>query len=229
MHDDSETFGAHFRHPKIIECQGPPVWAGQQDMLARMEDRFDACFYERFYADPDTRVSSEESVGRLVRFVCAYLDYLQVEVREVLDFGCGIGLWREPLQQAFPQLRYHGVEFSDYLCGVHGWTQGSAVDYDHGQPADLVVCQSVLQYLPANQARAAIRNLARHTGQALYLEAVTKADWANSCDQSRTDGDVYLRTGQWYRRALAPHFVSCGGGLFLPKDSPVVLYELEQG
>jgi SAM-dependent methyltransferase len=193
-----------------------------------MVDRqFDASFYERFYGNPETRVCSEASVGRLVRFVCAYLDYLQIEVREVLDLGCGVGLWREPLQRAFPHLNYHGVEFSEYLCSVHGWTQGSAVDYDHGHPTDLVVCQSVLQYLPAAQAHAAIRNLARHTGRALYLEAVTKADWTNSCDQSRTDGDVYLRTKQWYRRALAPHFISCGGGLFLPKTSPVVLYELE--
>jgi SAM-dependent methyltransferase len=200
-------------------------------MLCAMADRrFDAGFYERFYADPETRVSSEESVGRLVRFICGYLDYLQIEVREVLDFGCGIGLWREPLNQALPGLRrYHGVEFSEYLCGVHGWTHGSAVDYDHGRPVDLVVCQSVLQYLPANPARAAIRNLARHTGQALYLEATTKADWAHSCDQSRTDRDVYFRTIDWYRRALAPHFISCGGGLFLPKASEVVLYELERG
>ncbi|KIG17177.1 hypothetical protein DB30_03774 [Enhygromyxa salina] len=192
--------------------------------------RFDAGFYERFYGDPDTRVCSEESIERLVRFVCAYLDHLQIEVREVLDFGCGMGLWRAPLQRAIPGLRhYHGVEFSEYLCGVHGWAHGSAVDYEHGRTADLVVCQSVLQYLPANQARVAIRNLARHTGQAMYLEVVTKADWANSCDQSRTDGDVYLRTVEWYRRALAPHFVSCGGGLFLPKDTTVVLYDLERG
>ena len=194
-----------------------------------VDRRFDAPYYQRFYLDPETRAGSKASSGRLIRFVCAYLDYLQVEIREVLDFGCGIGLWREPLTQAFPKLRYHGVEISDYLCEAHGWALGSVVDHDHGEPVDLVVCQSVLQYLTTAQARRAIRNLARHAGRALYLEALTRGDWANNCDQSRTDGDVHLRTAQWYRRALAPHFISCGGGLFLPRDSSVVLYELEQG
>ncbi|WP_181197327.1 class I SAM-dependent methyltransferase [Enhygromyxa salina] len=191
--------------------------------------RFDSSYYERYYADPDTRVGSEASTARLVRFVCSYLDYLGVELREVLDFGCGVGLWRAPLRHCVPGLTYHGVEFSAHLCERHGWVRGSVVDHDHGRAVDLVVCQGVLQYLPDAQARRAIRNLARHAGQALYLEALTKGDWLHNCDQSVTDGDVYLRTAAWYRDALAPHFDSCGGGLFLPKDSPVVLFELEQG
>jgi hypothetical protein len=86
----------------------------------------------------------------------------------------------------------------------------------------------VLQYLPAREAERAIRNLARHTGSALYLEALTRADWDHVCDQSRTDGDVYLSSGEWYRRQLDSRFVSCGGGLFLPKNSSVPLFELER-
>ena len=33
----------------------------------------------------------------------------------------------------------------------------------------------------------------------------------------------------FYRRALAPHFVPCGGGLYVPHASPPVLFELEEG
>jgi SAM-dependent methyltransferase len=198
-------------------------------MLATMaERRFDEAYYARHYGDPDTRVGSSTSIERLVRFVSAYLDYLRIEVREVIDFGCGVGPWREPLERAWPGLRYIGVEVSKHACERYGWTHGSVVDHDHGSTVDLVVCQGVLQYLPARAAERAIRNLARHTGAALYLEALTRADWEQVCDQSRTDGDVYLRTGEWYRRALDERFVACGGGLFLPKDSPVLLFELER-
>lgn len=189
---------------------------------------FDEDYYARHYADPDTRVVSPASIGRLARFVCSYLDYLEIEVREVIDFGCGVGLWREPLERAFPGVTYHGIETSAHACDRFGWTRGSVVDHDHGRAADLVICQGVLQYLDNADAKRAIRNLAKHTRGALYLEALTKLDWEQSCDQSRTDGDVHLRTGTWYRRMLAPHFISCGGGLFVPQSSSVVLFELER-
>lgn len=199
-------------------------------MLAPMAPRrFDEAYYARFYGDPNTRVVTAASIGRLARFVCAYLDYLGVEVHEVLDFGCGLGLWREPLRAFNADVSYHGVEYSEHLCEELGWARGSVVDYEHGGLVDLVICQGVLQYLPTPEARRAIRNLARHTRAALYLEALTKADWEHSCDRSRTDGDVHLRTGAWYRRVLAPYFVACGGGVFVRHEAKVVLYELEEG
>jgi SAM-dependent methyltransferase len=193
-----------------------------------VERRFDEAYYQRHYGAPATRVASSTSIEPLVRFVCAYLDYLQIEVREVLDFGCGVGLWRQPLERAWPGVRYVGVEASEHACERYGWARGSVVDYEHGRAVDLVICQGVLQYLPAREAERAIRNLARHTGAALYLEALTQADWDQVCDQSRTDGDVYLRSGEWYRRALDQRFISCGGGLFLPKQTTVPLFELER-
>jgi SAM-dependent methyltransferase len=198
-------------------------------LTAMADHRFDEAYYERYYGDPETRVASAESAERLARFVCSYLHYLRIEVREVLEFGCGLGLWRAPLERAFPGVRYHGVEISEHMCAHHGWTRGSVIDHEHGRPVDLVICQGVLQYLPTSQAQRAIRNLARHAGAALYLEALTRADWEQAADQERTDGEVHLRSGAWYRRELGRHFIRCGGGLFVPKDSPVVLFELEHG
>lgn len=193
------------------------------------ESHFGAPYYERYYLDPATRASSDESLGRLVRFVCSYLDYLGIVPRTILDFGCGLGRWRDALGRELPALEYHGVEFSSYICEAHGWARGSVVDYEHGEGVDLVVCCSVLQYLANADARAAIANLARHTDKALYLEVPTREDWRGVCDRDRSDGDVHRRSGDWYRRELRRHFDSCGGGLFLPKHSPVALYELERG
>jgi hypothetical protein len=85
----------------------------------------------------------------------------------------------------------------------------------------------VLQYLDDRSAARAITNLGRWCKGALYLEALTALDWKKNCDRTRTDGDVHLRTGDWYRRRLARSFVACGGGLFCSSESGATLFELE--
>lgn len=191
--------------------------------------RFDAAYYHRFYRDARTRVGDARSVRRLADFVCAYLRFLAIPVREVLDLGCGLGHWQRAVAAHYPRAKYVGVEASEYLCRRKGWRQGSVVDYDHGHRVDLVVCQGVLQYLDDRSARAAVANLARATHGALYLEALTREDWEQNCDRSATDGAVHLRPVSFYRRALRPHFVSCGGGVFVHKEAGVALFELEKG
>ena len=96
-----------------------------------------------------------------------------------------------------------------------------------GKPADLVVCQGVLQYLDDAEATAALERLHALTRTALYLEVLTELDLQVACDTSRTDGEVFLRTGKWYWEALAGKFIAVGGGLFLPTDTDVPLFELE--
>lgn len=192
-------------------------------------ETFDAEYYARFYGDPRTQVTDAETTESLARFVLAYLGHLDLEVRSALDLGCGLGWWRAPLAAAGCD-DYTGVELSDYLVGKYGWKKGSVVDFrgPRGKQYDLVVCQGVLQYLTRDTAREAIANLARLSRRALYLEALTTADWRDNCDTERTDGAVHLRSGRWYRRLLDPHFIACGGGLFVKRDSGVVLFELEK-
>ncbi len=193
---------------------------------------FDKAYYDRFYRSPATRVASPAKTGRLGAFVCAYLKYLELEVESVLDLGCGLGQWAEIVKRHFPRATYTGVETSAYLCDEYGWERGSVVDYaaadNADYKADFVICQGVLHYLDARNARRAIRNLARLTRGALYLEVLTKRDWEENCDQTCTDGHGYLRNADWYRRELSKHFTACGGGLFVPLESDVVLYELEK-
>jgi SAM-dependent methyltransferase len=195
-------------------------------------ERFGPEYYRRFYGDARTRVSDAPTIHKLATFVAAYLRHLGVEVRTILDIGCGMGHWRTAAKQQWPRAKYQGVEFSEFLCQKHGWTRGSVVDFEPlpvlGRAHfDLVVCQGVLQYLDDRAARRAIRNLARWTGRALYLEALTAHDWRHSADRTRTDGDVHRRTGAWYRRELDGHFTALGGGVFVKADAGVTLFELE--
>jgi len=193
--------------------------------MARTE--FDEAYYRRYYLNPRTRVGTPEGTERLVALVAAYLRYLQVEVRSVLDVGCGLGWWREPVRRHFPGARWIGVESSDDLCERFGWKRGSVVDWD-GAPADLVVCQGVLQYLSEREARRALCNLARLARRALYVEIVTREDWRRAVDRSRSDPEIELRPADFYRRALDRDFIACGAGLYLRKGQ-AILYELERG
>jgi SAM-dependent methyltransferase len=190
---------------------------------------FDHAYYARFYEDPRTRVSDARQVEKLAGFVCGYLGYLGLRVQRILDLGCGLGLWRGPLARAFPRARYQGVEYSTYLCQRFGWTQGSVVDFGAARPFDLVVCQGVLPYLTSPEATRALANLAKLCRGALYLEAVTREDADSGVlDRERTDAGMQLRPRAFYLRALAPHFVAVGGGLFVARAAEVPLYALER-
>lgn len=193
-------------------------------------DRFGEAYYRRYYEDPQSRVGDAAAVGKLAGFVAGYLRYLDVPVRRIVDLGCGVGHWRTAAAQLWPRASYLGVEFSRYLCERFGWQNGSAADFapKGRQPGfDLVVCQGVLQYLDDRAAARAIDNFGRLCRGALYLEALTAADWRQNVDRSVTDGDVHLRTGDWYRRRLATNFQACGGGLFVARRAGVTLFELE--
>lgn len=189
---------------------------------------FDKAYYDRFYRDARTRVATRSDFVLLGRFVCSYLKYVGQPVESVLDLGCGLGHWREIARRHFPRASYTGVEISPYLCREYGWERGSVVDYGSDRRFDLVICQGVLQYLDAGQAKTAIRNLGRLCRGALYLEVLTREDWTQACDQERTDGDVYLRDAAWYRRELGREFAGIGGGVLLSPDSPAVVYALER-
>lgn len=190
-------------------------------------NRFDRRYYQRFYEDPETRVTSPAARRRLGRFVAAYLAHLELPVRSVLDVGCGTGEWQSVVRREFRRAEYTGVEISTDMCEEHGWEHGSIIDWDHQGSFDLVICQGVLQYLRDRDAAKAVDNLIRWTGSALYLEALTRRDWKDNCDTDVTDDDVNLRTGDWYRGRLRDAFTDCGGGLFVKRDTDVVFFELE--
>ncbi|MFN3242002.1 MAG: class I SAM-dependent methyltransferase [Planctomycetota bacterium] len=195
-------------------------------------DPFDADYYRRFYGDAATRVSDQREIDRLATFVKGYLGYLQVPVRTILDIGCGVGHWQKACRKLWPKARYHGVEYSRYLCDRFGWHHGSIATLDPERELaratfDLVVCQGVMQYLDDRTAAAALANLGQWTDGALYLEALTRRDWEENCDRSVTDGEVHLRSGSFYRRRLGRDFQDCGGGVFCARRADVALFELE--
>jgi SAM-dependent methyltransferase len=189
---------------------------------------FDEAYYQRYYFDKKTSVVDPAHAERLGAFVCSYLHYLRVPVARVLDMGCGIGLWQDMVARHLPGARYHGVEYSAYLCERFDWERGSVVDYQAGEPFDFVICQGVLPYLGTQDLRRALDNLGRLCRGALYLEAVAREDYERDIiDEDLTDPRLYRHRAALYRRGLEPHFIDMGGGLWLSRQAQVPLFALE--
>ncbi len=197
-------------------------------MQSASDQSFDEAYYQRGYFDMKTSVVDPEQIERLGTFVCSYLKYLRVPVNRVLDVGCGIGLWKDVVHKQFPGCSYHGVEFSEYLCGRFGWERGSVVDYRAREPFDLVICQGVLPYLSPADLKAALANLGQLSRGALYLEAVSREDYERDIiDEELTDPRLFRHRAALYRQGLSQHFSELGGGLWLSRKSSIPVFELE--
>jgi 2-polyprenyl-3-methyl-5-hydroxy-6-metoxy-1,4-benzoquinol methylase len=188
---------------------------------------FDQDYYQRFYYNPRTAVTSRAEMRARGRMIAACVQYVGLPVKSILDAGCGVGMLRAPLTRAFPGAQYVGLEYSEYLCQRYGWRQGSVATLRTRERFDLVVCYDVLQYLGVPEARRAIANLARVCRGALYFGALTTEDWRDNCDQSRTDRIPGLRPGAWYRRELKRAFRPVGCGVWLKRDVNLTLWDLD--
>ena len=188
---------------------------------------FDRDYYQRFYFNPRTAVTSRAEMRARARLIAGCVQYVGLPVARILDAGCGVGLLRAPLKRALRSVDYVGLEFSDYLCRRYGWRQGSVATLRTRERFDLVICYDVLQYLSAAQARRAIGNLSRVCRGALYFGALTLEDWRDNCDQSRTDRIPGLRPGAWYRRELSRAFRPIGCGMWLKRELNLTLWNLD--
>ena len=201
----------------------------QEELPTNTSDclRFDSAYYRRFYLTAATRAVTRAETDQRARLIAAAVQQLDLPVRRILDAGCGLGWFRKPLLRAFPQAKYIGVEYSEYLCGKYGWIQGSIADFRSRHAFDLVICSDVLQYLDDRAAAKAIVNLARLSRGALYLHAPTELDFREHADPEGTDVDVQLRSGEWYRQKLGRHFEHAGFGVYIKHGVPVTQWELE--
>ena len=188
---------------------------------------FDQAYYQRFYHDPRTAVTSRSEMRDRAALIAACVQYLGLPVKHILDAGCGVGLLRAPLLRRLPRAQYLGLEMSEYLCRRYGWQQGTLQSLKTRVRFELVICYDVMQYLNANDARQAIAKLAKVCRGALYFGALTSGDWRENCDQSRTDRIPGLRPAAWYRRELAHAFVPMGCGMWLRRGAPVTVWDLD--
>ncbi|MGO9000148.1 MAG: class I SAM-dependent methyltransferase [Polyangiaceae bacterium] len=191
--------------------------------------RFDERYYRRYYGDANSRVHDAAQIGHLARAVTEMIAWYGGALDTALDIGAGAGLWRDWFRKHKPDTKYRSTEVSDYACAQYGHEQRDISAWRARERFDLIVCQGVLPYLADGAAASAIENIAAMARGFLYVEAITKLDFEEICDQSKTDGDVHLRRASWYRDRLEKHFVNVGCGLYYAKRGSLRFYELEKG
>jgi SAM-dependent methyltransferase len=192
-----------------------------------LHDQFDQAYYDRYYLSPKTRVITAEEHGHLARFVFEFAKYNGISIDSVLDVGAGIGLWKRWIEKNAKKSAYQGTEVSKAMCAEHGYMLRDIARWRDREQHDLIICQGVLQYLPDPDVAPAVANLAAMSRGLLYAEITTRLDLRERTDKERTDSNVFIRNGSYYKGILQKHFVQVGCGLWWTRELPVPFYELE--
>jgi trans-aconitate methyltransferase len=189
-------------------------------------DRFGPAYYRRFYGAGG--VHSRRRIAHLVDGVLGLARWWQIPIRSVLDVGAGPAFWRDAIAAHRPRISYHGLDVSEYACRRYGHERADLATWRPRRSYDLVVCQSVIQYLDNAAAAHAIGSLALACRGLLFFEAPTTGDRVTVVDHSASDVDVHWRTAQWYRRHLAAGFTEVGASLWVSHSCPTPFFELER-
>jgi trans-aconitate methyltransferase len=191
-----------------------------------MAERFDAEYYRRYYGRRP--IHDRRRIAQLGAGVMSLAAWWRIPIRSVLDVGAGKGYWHDWLADEHPKTTYHGIDTSEYACRRYGHERADIAVWRPRRNYDLVVCQSVLQYLDDSSAAQAIDNMAAACRGLLVVEAPTVADRDTVLDPLGSDLGVFWRTGSWYRDRLTVGFIEIGAGMWLSRSCSAVFFELER-
>lgn len=192
---------------------------------------YDEAYFRKWYRDPRTRVHTPQAVRRKVRMVVGIAEYfLGRKLRSVLDVGAGEGAWRREIRRIRPDVRYLGIDPSDWVVARHGRRRNIRLGsfeqlptLQLGRAHDLIVCADVLQYVPDAALKRGVRHLASILTGMAYLEAYTTGD--------DMEGDLegwHPRTKAQYRAVFArAGLVGCGLHCYLTRETALKAVELE--
>ena len=180
---------------------------------------YDRAYFDRWYRDPTHRVSSRHALARKVALALAVAEYyLGHEVRNVLDVGCGEGVWRQPLRKLRPHIEYLGLDSSEYTVARYGRSRnirlatfGDLGELRFDASFDLIVCSDVLHYVRTPELKRGLRGIAEMLSGVAFLELFTSRD--------APDGDKHgfiARTPKWYLSTFAQAgLIACGSHCYL--------------
>ena len=191
--------------PLCNPCMSSPASASKS---------YDEAYFAKWYHDPRTRVHSPDSVRRKVRMVVGIAEYfLRRPVRSVLDIGAGEGAWRAELKRIRPQVKYLGLDPSEWVVRKYGKRRNIRLGRFEDLPTlglrgkyDLIVCADVLQYVATPAVERGVRHIAKLLNGVAFLEAYTTGD--------EMEGDLtdwHPRSKAQYRRILSgAALAACG-------------------
>lgn len=192
---------------------------------------YDRSYFDRWYRDPRDRVTTRDGLARKVRMVTGVTEYLLGRaIRTVLDVGCGEAPWYPVLRRLRRDVRYIGVDPSEYAVARFGDSRhvrrGTLADLDAmrlPRKLDLIVCADVLQYVDTPTLARGLRSIRRLLGGVAYIETFTT-----------DDGMVGDRNG-WHERTALEYrtllrqagLTQCGPYCYIDADELDALNDFE--
>lgn len=176
--------------------------------------RYDRAYFDRWYRDPQDRVTTRDGLERKVRMVISITEYLLGRpVRSVLDIGCGEAPWLQVLRRMRRDVRYIGIDSSDYVLDRFGDTRhirrGTLADLESmrlPRAIDVIICADVVQYVDTPELVRGLRAIRRLLGGVAYIETFATED-AMVGDRA----GWHERTADEYRTLLRrARFTQCG-------------------
>ena len=180
-----------------------------------MPKTYDRAYFDKWYRDPRHAVASAAELRRKVALAVAQAEYyLGRPLRNVLDVGCGEGVWRAPLRALRPDVSYRGLDASAYVVARYGRSRyiglarfGQLEHLRFDTRFDLIVCTDVLHYLRPAEIRAGLTGIGEMLEGVAFLEVFTSRD-----DVIGDREGFFSRPPAWYLHQFA------GAGL-LPSGS----------
>ncbi len=192
---------------------------------------FDRAYYERFYYNTRTAVTSAIEARNRARLIAAHAEYIGLPVKRILDAGCGTGMLQSAVAQATEARHLHrdGDERIPVRALWLGPWSHPGLQVEAAIRSRSLLRRRAVPGFPKT-AKRALNNLARLCRGMLYFTALTKKDWEENCDQSRTDAQRPSAN----RRVVsawtaAPTFSDLGSGFWLRRGVPLTVWDLESG
>lgn len=193
--------------------------------------QYDRQYFEKWYRNPRTRVSTAFEVRRKVALAVSVAEYfLRRTIRTVLDVGCGEAAWREHLRELRPRVSYLGLDPSEYVVERFGRARNIRRASFGELPSmrlrgfDLVVCSDVLHYVDEHEIRPGVAEIARLTEGVAFIEILTRED--------EVIGDLegmIRRPARWYRNVITnAGLVPVGPYCWLSPELRDIAAELER-
>lgn len=197
----------------------------------RPDKRYDRAYFDRWYRGDDPP-KGEAELRQTVQLAVAVAESILCRpVETVLDVGCGEGRWYPVLRELRPEVRYLGIESSEWAVSEYGGARnirrGRFAELDRhvfDEPFDLVVCADVLHYLSEEEIRAGVDELADLVGGAACLELFTAEDHPEG------DRDGFIaRPAAWYREVLVDAgLVPVGLQMWVHRETAEVLDAMDR-
>lgn len=183
---------------------------------------YDKSYFDRFYRHPKERVTTRDALERKVHLAVAVTEFLLGRrIRTVLDLACGEAPWYPVLKRMRRDVRYVGVDSSEYVLERYGASRNirrgdlrNLASLRLPRRVDLVVCADVLQYLPTADVERTLKGIRQLMGGVAYIETFVSEDGM--------EGDLdgwHERSENDYRRLMrSARLTQCGPYCWVDAD-----------